>query len=181
MVILTCIRASIYGVESSWLEVFISSKEEVQSVDFPFLLHNFLLLVCKQLGFLWSLKLLQFEVLNLDTFFLNERHPSDTPGVNLVPILSLGSENYSLWSRYIKIALLDNNKLGFVQGRCLKENYDIMLHNKWEWSNAIVLSWIMNIVHQHCLCLSFRGGMEQRFDKMNGSRIYYSQRDCNII
>lgn len=79
-------------------------------------------------------------------FFLYKKHPSDTPGVNLVPILLLGSEKYSSWSRSIKIALLGNNKLGFVQGRCLKENYDIMLHNKWEWSYAIVLSWTMNTV-----------------------------------
>jgi len=41
-------------------------------------------------------------------------HSSDTPGVALIAIKLTGPENYGLWSRSMKLALLVKNKLGFV-------------------------------------------------------------------
>lgn len=49
-------------------------------------------------------------------------HPSDTPGVLLVSHKLHGIENYSVWSRSMRIALLAKNKLGFVEGTCSKES-----------------------------------------------------------
>lgn len=43
-------------------------------------------------------------------------YPSYTPRVSLVPQLLTRAENYSEWSRYVKIALLMKNKLGFIDG-----------------------------------------------------------------
>ena len=41
-------------------------------------------------------------------------HPSDTQGSLLTSIQLLGSENYSLWSKSLKLVLLGKNKLGFL-------------------------------------------------------------------
>lgn len=77
-----------------------------------------------------------------DPLFL---HPTDTPGITLIAIQLTGTENYALWSRYMKIALLEKNKLGFNDGSCAKSSYTGALLKRWERCNAIVLSWIMNI------------------------------------
>lgn len=41
-------------------------------------------------------------------------HPSDTQGSVLISIQLQGSENYSIWSRSLKIVLHGKNKLGFI-------------------------------------------------------------------
>jgi len=55
-------------------------------------------------------------------------HPSDTQGFVLISIQLLGSENYSLWSKSLKLVLLGKNKLGFLLGTCKKEMYSESLH-----------------------------------------------------
>ncbi|KAH0675157.1 hypothetical protein KY285_022958 [Solanum tuberosum] len=65
---------------------------------------------------------------------------TDTPGITLIGIQPTGTENYALWSRYMKIALLGKNKLGFIDGTCAKSSYSGVLLNRWERCNAIVLS-----------------------------------------
>lgn len=64
----------------------------------------------------------------------------DTPGSSLVSIQLTGSENYSLWSRSMKIGLLGKGKLGFVDGKYPKNLFPAHLHDLWEKCNAIVLS-----------------------------------------
>ncbi|KAM3232003.1 hypothetical protein P3L10_017362 [Capsicum annuum] len=71
-------------------------------------------------------------------------HPSDTQGLILISVQLQGSENYSLWSKTLKIVLLGKNKQGFVLGTCRKEHFDSTLHELWDRCNAIVLAWIMN-------------------------------------
>ncbi|XP_075108852.1 uncharacterized protein LOC142180699 [Nicotiana tabacum] len=91
-----------------------------------------------------------------------------------------GEENYSLWSKYVRIALLGRNKLGFVDGSWKKENFKEELWYQWKRCNAIVQSWIMNIVSSNLL-----GGtvyadsaqdvwedLKERFNKVNGSRSF---------
>lgn len=51
----------------------------------------------------------------------------------------------------MRIALLGKKKLGFVTGTCVKESYKDELLEQWETCNAIVLSWIMNIVSEDLL------------------------------
>lgn len=48
---------------------------------------------------------------------------SDVTGAVLIPIKLTGSENYGIWSRSMKIALLGKRKYGFVTGTCTKETY----------------------------------------------------------
>ena len=52
--------------------------------------------------------------------FLNNIYNS---GVMLVSIQLSGSENFSVWSRAMKIAILGRNKLGFIDGSCKNEAY----------------------------------------------------------
>ncbi|XP_019226597.1 PREDICTED: uncharacterized protein LOC109208047 [Nicotiana attenuata] len=56
------------------------------------------------------------------------------------------SENYGLWSRSMRIALLGRKKLGFVTSSCSRSAYEGELLAQWETCNAIALSWIMNNV-----------------------------------
>lgn len=43
-------------------------------------------------------------------------HASDTPGAQLVSQPLIGAENYGIWSRTMRNALLSKNKLGFIDG-----------------------------------------------------------------
>jgi len=104
----------------------------------------------------------------------------DTPGSSLVSIQLTGSENYSLWSRSMKIGLLGKGKLGFVNGKRLKSIYPASLHDLWEKCNAIVLSWIMISISRELLsgivyassALQVWNDLKERFDKVDGSRIF---------
>ncbi|KAE8718660.1 hypothetical protein F3Y22_tig00110004pilonHSYRG00060 [Hibiscus syriacus] len=73
-------------------------------------------------------------------------HASDASGFLLVSHQLLGIENYGVWIRLMKIALLVKNKLGFVTGDCRREDFDESLRPQWERCNALVLSWILNTV-----------------------------------
>ncbi|XP_015162894.1 uncharacterized protein [Solanum tuberosum] len=110
---------------------------------------------------------------------------SDTSRVMLISIQLTGSENYSVWSRSMKIAILGRNKLGFIDGKCRKEGFGTNLVDLWERCNAIVLSWIMNSVSKELLsgivystdaCGVWRD-LKERFDKANGLRIFQLHRE----
>ncbi|KAK4720753.1 hypothetical protein R3W88_010986 [Solanum pinnatisectum] len=60
---------------------------------------------------------------------IDQNHPhylssSDMPGILSVGIQLTGMENYTLWSRAMEIALLERNKLGFINGSVLRINFD---------------------------------------------------------
>jgi len=116
-------------------------------------------------------------------------HPSDTPGSVLTTVQLTGSENYSLWSRSMMINLRAKSKLGFVLGMCKKGDYAPELDEQWEKCNAFVLAWIMNTVSKELLsgivyasdAATVWEDLKERFDKVDGSRIYQLHRDiCTI-
>ncbi|GKB57854.1 ribonuclease H-like domain-containing protein [Tanacetum coccineum] len=87
--------------------------------------------------------------------YLDGGHPlhvqnSDTSNYVIVPFNLLGTENYRIWSDAVKLALQVRNKYGFVDGSCLKESYSTseVLSAQWDRCNAMVLTWIMNVVSQ---------------------------------
>jgi len=77
--------------------------------------------------------------------------PADISGVNLISFQLTGIENYALWSRSIKLALLGRNKIGLVDGSCKQEDVSAELRGQWESVNAIVLSWLLNSVSKSLL------------------------------
>jgi len=107
-------------------------------------------------------------------------HTIDNSGVLISSIQLTGADNFSVWSRALKIAILGRNKLGFIDGSCKKEAYGPNLVNLWERCNAIVLSWIMNCVSKELLggivystnAASVWKDLAERYDKVDGSRIF---------
>jgi len=101
--------------------------------------------------------------------------PSDASGAVLIPIKLTGSENYGIWSRSIRIALLGKRKYGFVTGACSRTLYPDALHEQWETCNAIVLSWLMSTVSEELLsgivyattAYTVWEDLKERFDKVN--------------
>lgn len=81
-------------------------------------------------------------------------HSADVSGIFLIFLLLNDSENYSIWSKSMRIALLGRNKLGFVDGSWKKKSFSTELGYQWERCNAVVQSWLMNTVSSSLL-----GGM----------------------
>ena len=80
---------------------------------------------------------------------LSHNHPlflstADTSGVVLISIQLTGAENYSVWSRSMRIAILGRNKLGLIDEKCSNDRFGPNQAHLWERCNAIILSWIMN-------------------------------------
>ncbi|KAL3344856.1 hypothetical protein AABB24_024015 [Solanum stoloniferum] len=116
-------------------------------------------------------------------------HPSDTLGSVLTTVQLTGSENYSLWSRSMMTNLRTKSKLDFVLGTCKKGDYAPELDEQRDKCNAFVLAWIMNTVSKELLSgivyASYAAivseDLKERFDKVDGSRIYQLHRDiCTI-
>ncbi|KAH0680977.1 hypothetical protein KY285_021927 [Solanum tuberosum] len=68
------------------------------------------------------------------------------PGVNLAHSMLKGMENYTIWSKSMRISLLGKSKIGFVDGTCRKDMCEGLMAQQWERVNAVVLSWIINAV-----------------------------------
>ena len=107
-------------------------------------------------------------------------YPSDAPGSLSVGIMLSGSDNYTLWSRAMKIALLGRNKLGFIDGSVNRGQFIGDLARLWDRCNAIVVSWIMCNVSKDLLsgvlfCSNsylIWEDLRERFDKINSSRTF---------
>ncbi|XP_055826439.1 uncharacterized protein LOC129894838 [Solanum dulcamara] len=106
--------------------------------------------------------------------------PIDVSGISIISFQLHGVENYTLWNRSIKLALLGRNKLGLVDGPCRKKMYSEELWGQWKRVNAIVLSWLMNSVSKSLLsgvafassALNVWTDLQERFDRVDGSRTY---------
>ncbi|XP_071695376.1 uncharacterized protein [Rutidosis leptorrhynchoides] len=72
-------------------------------------------------------------------------HPSDTSGASLITQKLKGTESYNVWSCAMKLVLQTKNKLGFIDGTCVRYEYedDEVLLGKWDRCNSIVLTWIL--------------------------------------
>ncbi|XP_070040121.1 uncharacterized protein LOC142177337 [Nicotiana tabacum] len=68
-------------------------------------------------------------------------HPSDTPSSVMILIELIGSENYGLWSRTIRIALQVKRKLGEIitisQGTNSVDSYFTRLKEMWSEHDAL--------------------------------------------
>ncbi|WMV26985.1 hypothetical protein MTR67_020370 [Solanum verrucosum] len=109
--------------------------------------------------------------------FLN---PSEVSGVQIISFQLTCIENYSVWYRSMRVALLGRNKLGMVDGTCAKDKFPNELGNHWERVNAIVLAWIMNFVAKELLggimyaliAKSVWDDLYERFHKVDGVRTF---------
>ncbi|XP_016546143.1 uncharacterized protein LOC107846212 [Capsicum annuum] len=101
----------------------------------------------------------------------------------------VGTENYSLWYRSMKIALLGRNNLGIVDGAWKKERFHEKYWYQWERCNAIVLSWLMNSVSLNLVSgIAYASDahavwteLKERFDKVDGSRSFNLHREIATL
>ncbi|XP_071728566.1 uncharacterized protein [Rutidosis leptorrhynchoides] len=77
-----------------------------------------------------------------DTLYL---HPNDTSGASLITQKLKGTENYNVWSCAMKLALHTKNKLGFIDGTCVRYEYedDEVLLGQWDRCNYVILTCIL--------------------------------------
>ncbi|XP_010327249.1 uncharacterized protein [Solanum lycopersicum] len=106
------------------------------------------------------------NVETLETIEKKRNHPlylhlPDTPGCVLTTVKLTGMENYSLWSRSMLINLQAKSKVCFVLGTLSKE-----LLSGIVYANDAATVW---------------SDLKERFDKVDGSRIYQLHREiCTI-
>ncbi|KAH0644338.1 hypothetical protein KY284_032222 [Solanum tuberosum] len=133
------------------------------------------------------------EVLPVDPQ-TDHNHPlylqaSDAPGVALIPMKLTCPENYGVWSRPMRIALLVKNKLGFVDGTCIRSQYKGAMLAKWERCDDVVLSWssaavapeLMTSIVYASSSKRIWEDFKERFDKSNLTRIFYLWKEINML
>ncbi|XP_075099178.1 uncharacterized protein LOC142176037 [Nicotiana tabacum] len=129
---------------------------------------------------------------------LSHNHPlllnsNDNSGAILISLQLRGPENYSVWSRAMRIAILGRNKLGFIDGTCRRGKFGPNLVDLWNRCNAIVLSWIMNCVSPELSpellseivyssnTSAVWNDLKERFDKADLSRIFQIHKNIATI
>ncbi|GKC39270.1 ribonuclease H-like domain-containing protein [Tanacetum coccineum] len=101
---------------------------------------------------------------------------------DLVNIKLTGSENYKVWATSMKIALLAKNKMGFVDGSCVKSDYvsSVPLSNQWERCNVVVLSWLLSSISKYLYLSQVYSKnaaevwkeLKYTYDKLDGSILF---------
>ncbi|XP_075098537.1 uncharacterized protein LOC142175517 [Nicotiana tabacum] len=85
--------------------------------------------------------------------------PGDTSGISLISFQLTGTDNYSLWYRSMRIALLGHNKRGIVDG---------------SWPNE---SGIAYVTSAQTVWLD----LQKRFDKVNDTRYYNLHKETTAL
>lgn len=114
-------------------------------------------------------------------------HPSDSSNLTIVNIKLNGTENYTVWSNSMTLALNVKNKLGFVDGTCVRPLDDDVLGKQWDRCNSVVLTWILNSVSEELylgqvystLASSVWTELKETYDKLDGSVIFDLYQNIN--
>jgi len=76
-------------------------------------------------------------------------HPSDSPEA-IVTAIKFNRKNYDLWKMAIRTSLKSKNKLSFICCSITKPDLKDGVLTKegkvWEMVNAMIVSWIMNVI-----------------------------------
>ncbi|KAM1801308.1 hypothetical protein ACFX11_032935 [Malus domestica] len=117
-------------------------------------------------------------------------HHSDHPAMVLVS-KPLNGDNYSTWSRAMKISLSAKNKIGFVddtipQPPAKTQPND---HAAWKRCNDMIVAWIINSIDSYISdsILYMTGAheiwdeLEERYSQSNAPQIFQLQRDISCL
>lgn len=115
-------------------------------------------------------------------------HPSDSPGMMLVPVHFAGT-GYRSWKSQVMQALSVKNKLGFIDGSCGQPDANSPLFRQWKMCNDMVTSWILNSMTKEISDSVESVGdsaelwkvLENRYDQINGAKIYQIQKEINNL
>ncbi|KAM0007349.1 putative RNA-directed DNA polymerase [Helianthus debilis subsp. tardiflorus] len=116
-------------------------------------------------------------------------HPSDSSALTIVNVKLKGTENYSVWSTSMKLALEAKNKFGFVNGKCERSTGDLVLASQWDRCNSVVLTWLLNFVSEELflgqvlssLASEVWEDLKETYDKIDGSVVYDLFKKINCI
>lgn len=116
-------------------------------------------------------------------------HASDTTGTPLISVKLTGTENYSIWSRSIRLALGTKNKLGFIEGTCEKSLTNDVLARQWDRCNSVVLSWILGCVSEELYSGQIFSEnasvvwneLKETYDKVDGSIVFNLHNKINSL
>ncbi|KAJ0536437.1 putative transcription factor interactor and regulator CCHC(Zn) family [Helianthus annuus] len=116
-------------------------------------------------------------------------HPSDSSALTIVSVKLKGTENYSVWSTSMKLALEAKNKFGFVNGKCKRSTEDLVLASQWDRCNSVVLTWLLNSVSEELflgqifssLASEVWEDLKETYDKIDGSVVYDLFKKINCI
>ncbi|GJQ93956.1 putative RNA-directed DNA polymerase [Tanacetum coccineum] len=117
--------------------------------------------------------------LKLDIYDPLYLHPQDI-GSQLITFKLEGTENYKVWSAAVQLALHTRNKIGFITGKCVRDENEGPLQQQWDRCNAVVLSWLLGCVSPELykgqvFCKNSKNvwdELKETYDKQDGSVIY---------
>ncbi|KAH0650929.1 hypothetical protein KY284_030841 [Solanum tuberosum] len=115
-------------------------------------------------------------------------HPSDNPGAMLVPTPFDGI-GYRSWRRGVLQSLSVKNKVGFITGECVKPGPTSPQLRQWERCDDMVTSWILNSLTKEIAdsveyinsLVELWKELEDRYDQINGAKLYQIQKEINDI
>ncbi|XP_015165738.1 uncharacterized protein [Solanum tuberosum] len=115
-------------------------------------------------------------------------HPSDSAGAVLVPVAFDGT-GFSSWKRGVLRSLSVKNKLGFINGECMKPAPDSPDNRQWERCDAMVTSWILNSLSKEIAdsveyvfdSLELWSELQDRYDQTNGAKLFQIQKEINDL
>ncbi|GJW76094.1 retrovirus-related pol polyprotein from transposon TNT 1-94 [Tanacetum coccineum] len=64
-----------------------------------------------------------------DPLYLHANDSNETP---LITFKLTGIDNYKIWAAAVHLALHTKNKLGFIDGKCVRDENDVLLHEQWD-------------------------------------------------
>ncbi|GKB38368.1 ribonuclease H-like domain-containing protein [Tanacetum coccineum] len=116
-------------------------------------------------------------------------HNNDNSSLAIVNIKLVGAENYKIWAMAMKIALKGKNKMGFIDGTCVKPATSVVLSQQWERCNAIVLGWILGSLSQDLyagqvyseIALEVWNELQETYNKMDGSVVFNLMHKINNL
>ncbi|KAL0376362.1 UNVERIFIED_CONTAM: hypothetical protein Scaly_0753800 [Sesamum calycinum] len=112
----------------------------------------------------------------------------DHPGMVMISA-PLNGRNWLSWSRSVRIALEGRDKLGFIDGSCIKPADGTTELRQWRITDSMVRTWILNtiskdIVNAYLYATSARSlwlDLEARYGECDGPLLYKIQRQISSM
>ncbi|XP_076886473.1 uncharacterized protein LOC143536348 [Bidens hawaiensis] len=116
-------------------------------------------------------------------------HASDSSSLTVVSIKLKGTKNYKVWSKAMNLALQVKNKIGFIDGTCVRSTTDEVLSKQWDRCNLVVLTWLLNYVSEELylgqvyskLATEVWNDLKETYDEMDGSVVFNLYQKINMF
>ncbi|GJV33746.1 putative LTR copia-type gag-polypeptide [Tanacetum coccineum] len=75
-------------------------------------------------------------------------HANDSNRTPQIIFKLTGTDNYKIWANVVHLALHTKYKLGFINGKCVRDESNVLLQEQWNRCNSVMLSWILGCITQ---------------------------------